>query len=1758
MAALSKPDFNLLNMESISIRLRSDCEVVTLKFSYCDLLYARIRTRFRSNNKKFKNYLNVDDLPQFVLYYKGKPLPERPVHFSQLDVKSGDTIEMIIYGLQGGVSTSSIDSLEILDIPPNVSFWYNNSLIQVDYIQEMSIQAAFTSFGCELFEQRLVEPSRFGVISGCLKKIGDRDYDDLDWALWPCPISSFRGYIIMIKYEVLQSSWQFREGVHYSWPESDFEDFDNDDNSSNYESDVDPDGSIASTDVSESNISDVDEDNMRDLSLETQRQLNFFREQSGVLPKITSLHILRHLTDIHNTIYSEDYVKKLIEDILILVNGLHKSISVDRVDFPGIITIIITFLKLRSNKSILTMFCDSKISDYIKELLKPTEESGIADALDSASNIIGAIKQGKKLKVSKVLYRLGMFALSLSLFESVGINLDLLGYSAFDKVLMRKKHKLTGDLVLDLAEGFVFLLKKGYQIILTGQFDCLYHTDDDYSKLHEDVLDLKMKKIALNNPEALGFNEYWYGDKLDTTMQKLRNLIKFANDLDKNEIRYWRNQLCELELIKNNILIAQNCAKSRECPFSLMFFASPGVGKSTLTKLTFQHLAKTHDLPTDDKFMYIRNPMAKFTDGFKSEMHTFLLDDISFKSPKANPNGDISLDEVYMLHGTFPYVPDQAAVEDKGRIPVRIKFLLGTTNVKDLNAFHYFSVPSAMQRRIPYVIDVKVKDQYQKGDGSGMLDAAKADCLPDEYPNYWILTVYKVAVPKVLGELAAMNELHKFTDINDFTAWLSTTSKEHFANERVMTNSFTNMRTVPICKACYKNTKVCSCPIEQSGSYVDNTLSWFCYYLALFLYYLYRHLAFILCSRTYWQIRNRFESYLEQWDYRCINEFVRRKKLLDIAHSARRRIGYPEVFGIIATTILAFYALFKFRRTIAGLSFTEQTNSNFSEATNTDPRPPVPGPNEKGVTWTVNDKKLSTIDLTPQILSSAQHSREDFSKLISRNVVRIIIYDREEPSKKYINNALVIKSNILFCNAHFFKNITKDKFQMILICDELGDGVNDRIEFSFSKSRIFFDHIRDLAVFVAHSLVPRKDLTKYFAKRGVFTEATGTLVGRDPRTGCPQFNTVHGITLQNNYSDDWGSHHYSGPVTFGKSVITTIDGDCGSVLIAHSPKGHFIVSLHRAGNVDNIVIGILLYSDDIDKYLNSVVCLAVSAGYPKLAENHTLQSLHPKSVFNYIENGSAIVYGSISDYKTNQRTRVCATPMRDYLVKNEGYPVDYGAPQLKGYMPHFLAARDLVSPTTQFDEDLLFTCAQSFLQDVLQRIPADDIKNMVHKYDLFTVVNGAEGVAFVDSINRSSSTGYPHCTSKRKYLEALPPQNGLQDPVKFTDEFYVEIERMLNEYKEGRRVHAVFKSTLKDEAVSHEKRKMGKTRVFGSAPVCYILIQRLYFLSCVRLIQTHKMAFECAVGVIATTREWELFYNKLNRFPNKIAGDFKKFDKQMCPLVILLAYWVLIQINIFSGNFNQEDILVMNGIATDTAYPFTLFNGDFVQFFGSNPSGQSLTVIINSIVNCLYLRYVYVKLYREYEGQDLTDLQIAQTFKDHVELFVYGDDNEASTDKLWYNFKNIQRVFSEVDITYTPPTKDDTSYNFMTIEEVDFLKRTYRYDPDLKAIVAPLSTDSLNKMLTTWVASDSVSPEVQGLATIASAIREYFFHGREIFEYKRNMFIRLLEHLHWEHGINTTILPTYEMLVEKYNENSDVILARLPQHSFELQTFMGC
>jgi hypothetical protein len=92
------------------------------------------------------------------------------------------------------------------------------------------------------------------------------------------------------------------------------------------------------------------------------------------------------------------------------------------------------------------------------------------------------------------------------------------------------------------------------------------------------------------------------------------------------------------------------------------------------------------------------------------------------------------------------------------------------------------------------------------------------------------------------------------------------------------------------------------------------------------------------------------------------------------------------------------------------------------------------------------------------------------------------------------------------------------------------------------------------------------------------------------------------------------------------------------------------------------------------------------------------------------------------------------------------------------------------------------------------------------------------------------------------------------------------------------------------------------------------------------------------------------------------------------------------------------------------------------------------------------------------------------------------------------------------------------------------LKRTFRFDAELDTIVAPLDHDSIEKMLTTTVESKTLGIEAQTIEIVGSAIREYFWYGRVVFEEKLALLRSVVERSGIKDYIQDHTFPTYEEL----------------------------
>jgi len=706
-----------------------------------------------------------------------------------------------------------------------------------------------------------------------------------------------------------------------------------------------------------------------------------------------------------------------------------------------------------------------------------------------------------------------------------------------------------------------------------------------------------------------------------------------------------------------------------------------------------------------------------------------------------------------------------------------------------------------------------------------------------------------------------------------------------------------------------------------------------------------------------------------------------------------------------------------------------------------------------------------------------------------------------------------------------------DIIEAELIFNHKKDGLNQNVILTISNSQISRYDKKDLAIITIPNLPPRKDITQYFPKTFMNIKTNGFYLSRD-KDGSLCRNNLSMIHISQNYN--LAINNFEGDIWLSRSTMKTVLGDCGSIMIGETVKGYVILGIHVMGSTTSNNVGSICVTQDELQYfenknsdINNIQAGAIELSAP--GYQRSLIDLDKKSTVRFLTSGTAEVYGSFAGFRPTHKSAVQLTPMAKYLDKFD-YKIKYGPPCMKGWEPWHIAIKDMVDPIMTFNNDIINKVTESYINDI-DSFNLDYSEIMV--YDDFTAINGAPGVAYIDKINRNSSAGNPWKKSKKFFMEAIEAQYGCSDPVKVDDNIMDRVDKIILNYHDGKRSSPNFCAHLKDEAVSFKKVKSKKTRVFTGATMDWTIVVRKYLLSTVRMIQKNRNIFEAAPGTIAQSTQWSDLYDHITKFgvDRIIAGDYKSFDKRMPPAFILAAFKILKNLCIKSGNFSADDLKVVDGIAQDTAFPLIDFNGDLIQFYGSNPSGHPLTVIINSIVNSLYMRYIYY---------ELNPLNECQSFKSNVSLMTYGDDNimSVSRDIDWYNHTTISNQFAENNIVYTMADKEAESIPFIHIHDASFLKRTWRYCEEVGAHLAPLDHDSIEKMLMIWVRSKSISQEEQIIAVITSAVREYFFYDRVIFESKRELLFNLVKELDIYDWVQDSTFPTWEFLVSEFKRNS--------------------
>lgn len=424
----------------------------------------------------------------------------------------------------------------------------------------------------------------------------------------------------------------------------------------------------------------------------------------------------------------------------------------------------------------------------------------------------------------------------------------------------------------------------------------------------------------------------------------------------------------------------------------------------------------------------------------------------------------------------------------------------------------------------------------------------------------------------------------------------------------------------------------------------------------------------------------------------------------------------------------------------------------------------------------------------------------------------------------------------------------------------------------------------------------------------------------------------------------------------------------------------------------------------------------------------------------------------------------------------------------------------LTAPVQHYEHDTLLRATDDFSNQVVKAVKDNlaEAQTLIRMYSQQEAMDGV-GAAGFKGIPNKTSAGHPYNCSKRKVLKSDPMDPSLPlTPREFDDSTYdvqKDVDEIFSLWEKGLRSETIFKASSKTNELLPRAKAESKVRKFYGSNMAFLVNARRVLSGLVLFMRNHSEEFECFVGINPVSNDWTEFHKYITRFGGQrmIAGDFSGFDTTMAQQVSTSAARIIVDIYRAAG-VAEEDIVILKACLSDICNPNVLFMGNLYNFANMNPSGQPITVQLNSIVNSIMMRYVYYKIYPE----SCTPLST------HVSLATFGDDNlmDVARTAPKFTHTNCQREFEKIGIGYTMADKGAESRPYITIDEASFLKRGFKKLDHISGIGAPIEEESIIKKFHYCKKPNSspLPPQEQFAWHCGDAFVEAYLHGRVYYD----------------------------------------------------------
>lgn len=1113
------------------------------------------------------------------------------------------------------------------------------------------------------------------------------------------------------------------------------------------------------------------------------------------------------------------------------------------------------------------------------------------------------------------------------------------------------------------------------------------------------------------------------------------------------------------------------------------------------------------------KFMYNRAPETEYWDGYWSGAIVVYIDDFGQALDVSGQPDNEFMNLIRIANG-FETCLHMSKIEDKGKFYFRSPFLLMSTNMTKLETNSLRCVEALVRRMIVDVCvtvnldycteDSKTNDIFSRKLDLNKLptqeiDGEKVTILTPDVQEYWLVD----ADGKVLPKAQAMNfdQLVQLTQSEYIKrkSWYRANknlSKETFEKyrkkyvDKIKTvrpqsaspsteylsmfdpyeSSLNTPRASSIMDTIYEETNSlksldASSPLTKYNNWIKKIPKFFIYLaLGLLTAVVVRYIAKAIGAFLKWMFPAIYKDYIFQIDQVESMEIFDDKKdeWIPFEKYVEDKPNFKEHFinsvnqENWTTAFDNNISLYRYNDEVyvsqsRMINLVQEKDSvlhkYFSQSFGNSSKSA-----KKGKTTKKNYSKiLESMKATPQSCDPTGVSIKD--KVFRKNMVFLEIVTPTGLVKP-IGGALGICDRFLLLNRHFLLSLASEyerigeeyKFFTIRITKAEGKMENFTTVGQFVKDS---KHCKigeyDLAITKLPEHFPAFcDIRKNISTLEDHDKLEGSLYCEIPTVRGTTYSTIafkytRELNVTPQEFDD-----YTIPRTFFYKADTQ-DGDCGSPMFIMNPRvvNRKIYALHSAGDsrkgegyatplfleliqsqidvyevpklIDIVLPDVDFYEDKVAHPQNGMLYLGTMYNYPKRIVKQTLTHSKLEGVYEKTIN---------------------AVPYMKPFINDKGEKVD---PMLKAQSKYSI-------PRVPLDIELTYEIAENLFANLMAKAttPITPRQLTIHE-----AIFGYETVPYLRPVKMSTSPGYPMNMSGVENLKFL----FTKDQDKYLPIMIELVEDDLRFIDQGKMSLALHTDTLKMEKLPIHKVLDGKARGFNIVPIIRNISQRVCFGAFVAWCAANSTEFGFSSGMNCYSDEWDRMYRSLAQFDKEafiatvkvLTGDYSSYDGSISNELLHALYKI---IEAFYQDAPPAENFRRKVLWNDLLSSVHIVDGRVYLWSGNNTSGNFMTFFLNCLVNVMIMMYCW---YRATGSLNKFFVKVC--------LKVGGDDSIQSVSHDYrevYNGLTIPIFAKEIGITFTTESKGESVDAFKNIQEVEFLKRTFRKCNKTGKIVAPL------------------------------------------------------------------------------------------------------